>query len=110
MILVSLSLRVTGGEESFTFHYQAPVSLLHELVIGEVVTCCGPRYEALRTVNNKACISRPSVIVVPATTEDVAITVNFARRNGLEVSVRSGGHGYTCTNIRDRGIHVDLRR
>ena len=86
------------------------MSLLHSLVIGEVVPCCGPRYEALRTVNNKACISRPNIIVVAATTEDAAIAVNFARRNGLEVSVRSGGHGYTCTNIRDRGLHIDLRR
>ena len=89
---------------------KAPVSLLHSLVVGEVVPCCGPRYEALRTVNNKACISRPNIIVVAATTEDVAIAVNFARRNGLEVSVRSGGHGYTCTNIRDGGLHIDLRR
>ena len=48
--------------------------------------------------------------MVPATTEDVAIAVNFAQRNGLQVSVRSGGHGYTCTNIRDRGLHLDLRR
>ena len=62
----------------------------------------------------------------PATTEDVAIAVNFARRNGLKVcgifcnffiiicdsqfSVRSGGHSYTCTNIRDGGLHIDLRR
>ena len=53
---------------------------------------------------------QPSIIVVPATTEDVAIAVNFAQRNGLLVSVRSGGHGYTCTNIRDRGLHLDLRR
>ena len=53
---------------------------------------------------------QPSIIVVPVTTEDVAIAVNLAQRNGLLVSVRSGGHGYTCTNIRDRGLHLDLRR
>ena len=40
----------------------------------------------MRTVNNKACVSRPEIIVLPATTEDVAIAVNFARRNGLKVT------------------------
>ena len=67
----------------------------------------------LTTVPDKgkyiSCL-QPSIIVVPVTTEDVAIAVNFAQRNGLQVSVRSGGHGYTCTNIRDRGLHLDLRR
>ena len=27
-----------------------------------------------------------------------------------QFSVRSGGHSYTCTNIRDGGLHIDLRR
>ena len=58
-ILLCASLAVSEGEE-LGHHYPAPVSLLHDLVIGQVVTCCGPRYEALRTVNNRACISRVS--------------------------------------------------
>ena len=53
-LLLTCVLLCEGG------HSKAPVSLLHELVIGQVVTCCGPRYEALRTVNNKACVSRVS--------------------------------------------------
>ena len=28
----------------------------------------------------------------------------------FQFSVRSGGHSYTCTNIRDGGLHIDLRR
>ena len=117
---------VAPGQSASQYHHQAPLSLLHDLIIGEVIPCCGPRYDELRSVNNRACVSRPEVIVRPATTEDVAIAVNFARRNGLKVdvywnflnifslsiqfSVRSGGHSYTCTNIRDGGLHVDLRR
>ena len=107
--------------------HKAPLSLLHDLVIGDVVPCCGPRslspssslniiiinicrYDQLRTVNNRACVARPAVIVRAATTEDVAVAVNFARRNQLQFSVRSGGHSYTCTSIRDGGLHIDLRR
>ena len=28
----------------------------------------------------------------------------------MEVSVRSGGHSYTCQSIKEGGIHFDLRR
>ena len=69
------------------YGHEAPMSLLHDLILGEVIPCCGPRYDELRSVNNRACVSRPEVIVRPVTTEDVAIAVNFARRNGLQVSV-----------------------
>ena len=55
-------------------------------------------------------MARPAVIVRAATTEDVAVAVNFARRNQLQFSVRSGGHSYTCTSLRDGGLHIDLRR
>ena len=27
----------------------------------------------------------------------------------FQISVRSGGHGYSCNNIRDGGIHIDMR-
>ena len=33
-----------------------------------------------------------------------------ARAGGLEVSVRSGGHSYTCQSIKEGGLHLDLRR
>ena len=58
----------------------APISQLHRLVIGLVLPCCGEEYERRRLVNNKACQARPAVIVRPATSEDVAITISFARR------------------------------
>ena len=78
------------------------------IIIIIIIIIC--RYDQLRTVNNRACVARPAVIVRAATTEDVAVAVNFARRNQLQVSVRSGGHSYTCTSLRDGGLHIDLRR
>ena len=41
---------------------------------------------------------------------DVAAAVRAARVGGLEVSVRSGGHSYTCQSIKEGGVHLDLRR
>ena len=93
MVLVQVLVTILSGQHSVTADYEqhqhpAPMSLLHELTIGEVIPCCGQRYEQLRKVNNQACVSRPRVIVLPVTTEDVAIAVNFARRNGLQVITR----------------------
>ena len=59
----------------------APISQLHKLVLGDVLPCCGEEYQRRRVVNNRACFAKPAVIVRPVTAEDVAITVNFARRN-----------------------------
>ena len=63
----------------------APISQLHELVLGDVVPCCDEEYQCRRVVNNRACLAKPAFIVRPLTAEDVAITVNFARRNGFQV-------------------------
>ena len=58
---------------------------------------------------NAACTDQPAVIVVPNTERDISVLLEVAREEGLEVSVRSGGHSYTCTNIKEGGLHIDLR-
>ena len=58
-------------------------------------------FEKHRLVNNGLCNSiKPGLLVRPRTTKDVSTIVRVARRFGLEISVRSGGHSYTCTNLR----------
>ena len=74
------------GQEDEHIHHVAPISALHHLVVGEVLPCCGKKYQRMRMVNNRACTARPAVIVRPRTTEDVATTVNFARRNKIQVT------------------------
>ena len=58
---------------------------------------------------NAACTAKPAVIVVPNTDEDVSAIITAAKDNHLELSVRSGGHSYTCTNIKEGGLHMDMR-
>jgi len=76
---------------------------------GPVLLPSHPQYEEKRKVMNAACTARPAVIVVPNTESDVAVVVAAARLHGREVSVRSGGHSYTCTNIKQDGVHIDMR-
>ena len=58
---------------------------------------------------NAACTAKPAVIVVPNTERDIGVILEAAREERLEVSVRSGGHSYTCTNIKEGGLHIDMR-
>ena len=105
------------------------VTLLSEAQSGQVLGPSHPDYEDRRKVSqggqevrrcyvctvllvqvmNAACTARPAVIVVPNTSEDVAAVVRAASSSGLELSVRSGGHSYTCTNLKEGGVHVDMR-
>lgn len=52
----------------------------------------------------------PEIIVVADSEEDAAATVRFARSEGLQVAIRSGGHSLSAAGIRDGGILLDLSR
>jgi len=51
---------------------------------------------------------RPQLIVECTGTADVIAAVNFAREQGLPISVRGGGHNVSGMAIVDRGVVVDL--
>lgn len=50
----------------------------------------------------------PATIVRPHTYEQVVAAVNFARENGLKVSVKSGGHNYYESWMRDDCLLLDM--
>jgi FAD/FMN-containing dehydrogenase len=66
-------------------------------------------FEEKRKVMNAACTAQPAVIVVPNFDQDVSTIIKAAKANNIELSVRSGGHSYTCTNIKEGGLHMDMR-
>lgn len=54
-------------------------------------------YESARSVHNGVCrYIFPLVIIKPRSTRDVSKAVLFAKENGIEISMRSGGHSYQC--------------
>ena len=52
----------------------------------------------------------PALVVQPASALDVAVTVGFARAQGLVLSVKGGGHNMAGTAIAERGLTLDLSR
>merc|ERR1719422_936104 len=77
---------------------------------GDVLVPSDETFEATRKVMNAACKAQPVVIVVPRTEEDISTILKTATKYNMEVSVRSGGHSYTCTNIKEGGVHIDMRQ
>jgi FAD/FMN-containing dehydrogenase len=62
---------------------------------GEVVLPGSPRYDELRRPQIPRFHDvRPQAVVLCRTPEDVAAAIAFARRSGIELAVRSGGHDF----------------
>lgn len=70
-------------------------------------------YEAARreTVWNDILPQRfPDVIVQACNTDDVVATIRYARAQGHQVGIRSGGHSWTASHLRDGGVLLDVSR
>ena len=50
----------------------------------------------------------PAVIVRAESTQDVVLTIGFVRDNGLELSVKGGGHNIAGLALSDGGITLDM--
>jgi FAD/FMN-containing dehydrogenase len=52
----------------------------------------------------------PDVIVHAEDTDDVVAAIRYARANGHKVGVRSGGHSWAASHLRDGGLVLDVSR
>ncbi|MGE0295371.1 FAD-binding oxidoreductase [Pseudonocardia sp.] len=77
-------------------------------IAGTVLTPATPGYDEARRVWNGAIDRRPAVIARCTTAADVVAAVEFARRNGLPIAVRGGGHSIPGLSVCDDGLVVDL--
>jgi FAD/FMN-containing dehydrogenase len=75
---------------------------------GIVLRSGGEDYEQARRIWNAMIDRRPAVIVRCSGAADVVDCVNFARDNGLPLSVRGGGHNIAGTAVCDDGVMIDL--
>jgi len=65
-------------------------------------------YDAARAVYNGLVDRKPALIVRCRTTNDVVEALALARRAGLEVSIRGGGHNVAGRAVTDGGVMIDL--
>jgi FAD/FMN-containing dehydrogenase len=75
---------------------------------GEVIGPDDAAYDEARQVFFKGVDRRPAAVVRVAGADDVARVITFARENGLELAVRSGGHHRAGYGTSEGGIVIDL--
>lgn len=84
------------------------VETLRRGFAGELVLPGDAGYDDSRRVFNAIHDRRPALIARCASTADVVAAVDFARRSGLLVAVRCGGHSVAGLGVCDGGILIDL--
>ncbi|MCU1455615.1 MAG: linked oxidase-like protein [Acidimicrobiales bacterium] len=67
-----------------------------------------PGYDEAVNIWNGAIARRPALVASCASSGDVAAAFAFAQAEGLEVSVRGGGHNYAGYALTDGGLMIDL--
>lgn len=86
------------------------VSELRDRIRGDVICPEDAGYDEARMVHNGMIDRRPAVIVRAVNAGDAMTTVNFARDNGLALSVRGGGHSGPGFGTNDGGVVLDFAR
>ncbi|EJL6403305.1 FAD-binding oxidoreductase [Vibrio parahaemolyticus] len=83
--------------EHFKSHFQ-----------GDVVLPTDSNYDEVCQIWNGMIDRKPSLIARCKSADDVVMAVNFARDNGLLLSVRGGGHNIAGNAVCDNGVMIDL--
>jgi FAD/FMN-containing dehydrogenase len=86
----------------------SPIAALQASLSGEVLAPEDPGYDEARRIHNGLIDKRPALIARCLHTADVVAAVNFGRDEGLEISVRGGGHNVAGKAVTDGGLMIDL--
>jgi FAD/FMN-containing dehydrogenase len=84
------------------------VAELRARLNSRVITPADADYDMARTVFNGGVDRRPAAIVRVASADDVARVVSLARKTGLGLAIRSGGHSVAGHSVTEGGIVLDL--
>ena len=87
---------------------EATIAELEAGVRGPVVRPGDADYDAVRAIWNGYHDRRPALIVRCLGTADVVRSLELARSEGLEISVRGGGHSIPGFSSNDGGLMIDL--
>lgn len=75
---------------------------------GALITPADAGYDASRRIWNGMIDRRPAVIARCRSAADVQVAVKLARAEGMNFSVRGGGHGVAGMAVCDGGLMIDL--
>jgi FAD/FMN-containing dehydrogenase len=79
-------------------------------VKGSILSPDDPGYEEARQIWNAMIDRRPAVIVQCTQADDIPPVIRFARKNGLELSIRGAGHNIAGNALSDNGVTIDFSK
>jgi hypothetical protein len=109
MPLTAAALRFkegSGGEDSML--NPAAIQDFKKRLRGQLLAPGDAAYDTARKVWNGMIDKRPAFIGQCLTSSDVVACVQFARAEGLPISVRGGGHNFAGKAVCDEGLMIDL--
>ena len=83
---------------------------LRRTLSGQVITPEDAEYDEARKVWNGDIDRRPAAIAMCRNVADVQAALGFARKEGLPIAVRSGGHSFPGHSVADGALVIDLRQ
>src|SRR2546430_15726407 len=87
---------------------QSAVTDLRNVLRGALLQPADPGYREARSIWNGMVAKEPALIARVSGASDVIACVNFARENGLPLSIRGGGHNIAGTALCDGGLTIDM--
>ena len=106
--MTDLSFATLSGD--YAFISEAAVEDFRSSLHGVTLRTGDEGYDSARRIWNAMIDKRPALIARCSGTADVINSVNFARENGLLISVRGGGHNFPGNSVCDDGLMIDLSR
>ena len=85
------------------------IESLRAALEGQLVGPQDVGYDEARKIWNGMLDRHPAAVARCASVSDVVATVNFARRHGLPLAIRCGGHSTPGYSTCDAGLVIDLR-
>jgi FAD/FMN-containing dehydrogenase len=107
---MSAHFQVATNQNNYFTLDDKVITYLKTSLRGDLVTPENPAYEEARKVWNGLIDRRPGLIVRCMGVADVITTVNLARDNDLQFTVRGGGHNVAGTSVSEGGMVIDLSR
>ena len=77
---------------------------------GDLVGRTDPGFDEAKKIYNAFIDKTPALVARPATADDVAAAIAFARRHDLPLAVRGGGHNGAGLGTCDDGVVIDMSR
>jgi FAD binding domain/Berberine and berberine like len=87
---------------------QAAIAALRTALRGALLQPSDPGYGEARTIWNAMIARRPALIARVSGAADVVTCVNFARENGLPLSIRGSGHNVAGNALCEGGLMIDM--